>query len=211
MLSLITIPEQELQEEDGVEFPQPRTGASIAILDYKMYLWGGHTQFLLEAGEDECCPIDEVLPNTEENFMDAFNILAKKWERYATAGDIPHVGDGPTMVGYEDCLYLFGGFNDGTYSGDMYKFNTLTHVWSIVELSDGGAIKPSPRYRMDSVLYNGKMFIFGGVGPLVQSLQDGAQYVSTQRYNRDLKYGWNNEMFYFDIRKGWCAVLSVLV
>ena len=201
MTSLVTIPEKT-EEELQYKFPQPRTGSSIAVLNYCMYVWGGHTQFLFKAGVDECCPIDDVLPNSDENFMDVYNILSRTWEQYNTSGDIPNIGDGSTMVGSGKSLYLFGGCNDGIYSGDMYRFDTDSKVWSLVELSDGGAVKPSPRYRMDSVLYQESMCMFGGAGPLSTSLQPGAQYISIQRYNRDLLYGWNNEMFLFDFNKG---------
>lgn len=201
MLSLVTIPEKG-PTELSLKLPQPRSGACVSVLNCKMYVWGGHTQFLLEVGGD-CCPIEDNLPNSDESYMDVYNLSSRNWEQYPTSGDIPHVGDGPTMVGFEESLYVFGGFNDGVYTGDLYEFNTITNTWSCVAMSDD-AVKPSPRYGLGSVLYNEKIFIFGGISPLIDSLQLGAKYFSAQKFKRELTYGFNNEMFLFDIKKGQC-------
>ena len=182
--------------------PAPRSGSCVAVIDHFMYTWGGHTQQLVEDPDRPPYPVDESLPNTDDNFIDVYDIHNKVWHQYATSGDAPDLGNGSTMVAYGHDLYLFGGWNEGDFSSDLYKFDTNTNTWELIDLADD-QVKPSPRYLTDAVLYNHQICIYGGVGPPIDrsAIQQGAEYFGFQQHNHDYGFGWNNEIFLYDIEK----------
>ena len=185
---------------EGTGIPEPKTGYCLAVIDHFMYTWGGHTQQLVEDPEVGAYPVEESLPNTDDNFIDVYDIHNKVWHQYATSGDVPDLGNGSTMVAYGHDLYLFGGWNEGDFSSDLYKFDTNTNTWELIVLADD-QVKPSPRYRTEAVLYNHHICIYGGTGSLIENIQPGARYVELKQYSHNYGYGWNNEMYLFDIKK----------
>ena len=106
-------------------------------------------------------------------------------------------------------IFLFGGWNDGQFSSDMYCFDTSSNTWELVSLSDE-SVKPSPRYLTGAVLYRGRIAIFGGVGPPISNIQSGATYIGYSQYSHDYGFGWNNEMFLYDIQNSkWMFSRSI--
>ena len=77
--------------------PEPRSGSCMAIIDHSVYLWGGHTQLLFD-DEGETYPVEEILPNTDDHFIDVYNILHNRWQQYSTYGDVPNLGNGSTFT-----------------------------------------------------------------------------------------------------------------
>lgn len=176
----------------------------MVIHEQKLYFWGGYTQDLVQDDTNSTAyPEDKTLPDTEDNFMDVYDIASSHWERHATRGDVPDFGNGSTMVSYGDHLYLFGGWNEGDFTSEVYQINVTTFVWKHLEITQSAnVVKPGPRYLTEAVLYNGKMWIFGGVGPpptTENPIQRGAKYIGFVQYDHDYGFGWNNEMFYFDL------------
>ena len=191
--SLVEIP---VNLNGGVT-PDPRSGHCMALVNYCMYVWGGHTQLLFEGElEGELYPVDETLPNTDDHFIDVYDILNYTWDRCSTSGDVPDLGNGSTLVAHNHYLYLFGGWNEGDFSSDMYRFDTHANSWERIQLSDDKL--PSPRYLTAAVLYCDKIYYFGGVGGPVASIQHGANYIEFQQHDHSYGFGWNNEMFAFD-------------
>lgn len=177
--------------------PEPRSGHCMAVANHRLYVWGGHTQ-LLENADGETFPVDETLPNTDEHFIDVYDILCNAWQQYSTTGDIPDLGNGSTFTPFEHHIYLFGGWNEGDFSSDIYAFDIFTNTWELITLSDA-VVTPSPRYLTSAVLYGNKICIFGGVGPPISSPQAGAAYIGFRQHAFDYGFGWNNEMYFYDI------------
>jgi N-acetylneuraminic acid mutarotase len=75
-----------------------------------------------------------------------------------------------TCVTYKDEIYIFGGCKsekltrDYTFYNEVFKYNISTNIWSRVNWNRTKGIKPSPRSSHTSVVYDGKMFVFGGTG-----------------------------------------------
>ena len=64
-----------------------------------------------------------------------------------------------TAVSYENKLYIHGGItdNDGfSATNTMDIYDTVTNQWTT------GSPSPSNRFGHDSVVYNGKIYLFGG-------------------------------------------------
>lgn len=197
MASLVKL----IPHDDGEGAPDARSGSCVTVLDGKFYVWGGHTQLLLEDPERGMYPVEITLPSTEDNFFDVYDLHKNQWQRLSSDGDVPDVGNGSTMVGYRHFLYLFGGWNEGDFSSDLYCFDTHTSTWKLVELSSD--CKPSPRYLTDAVVYGSNICVVGGVGrPTTQP--PPAQYIEFVQYDHHYGFGWNNDMYLFDVNKSKC-------
>lgn len=174
--------------------PLPRSGSCVAVVDHCMYVWGGHTQLLFE-GDDGMYPVEEGL---HDHFIDAYDIVHNTWLQHSISGDIPDLGNGSALIAFGHLLFLFGGWNDGDFSSDVYCLDTVSKIWEMVPLSDE-SIKPSPRYLTGTVLFDDLLCSFGGVGSPVPNLQPGATYTGFGQYGFDYGFGWNNEMFFYNI------------
>lgn len=187
-------------------FPDPPTACSgfcMVIHDNHLYLWGGHTQELFRDDEESPpYPCDLTLPNTEENVMEVFDVLTNSWDSHATTGDVPHFGNGSTMVAYQKHLYLFGGWNKGAFTSEVYQMDTSGYVWEHLVVRDDDT-KPTPRYLTNAVVFRSTMCVFGGVGPPIDPirLQRDATYTGFSQYGNDYGFGWNNEMYLFHLEK----------
>ena len=176
--------------------PLPRSGSCVAVVDHCMYVWGGHTQLLFEGdGDSGAYPVEEGLP---DHFINAYDIVHNTWLQHSISGDIPDLGNGSALIAFGHLLFLFGGWNDGDFSSDVYCLDTISNIWEIVALSDE-SIKPSPRYLTGTVLFDDKLCSFGGVGPPVPNLQPGATYTGYGQHGFNYGFGWNNEMFFYSI------------
>ncbi|RWS30655.1 Kelch domain-containing protein 10-like protein [Leptotrombidium deliense] len=63
---------------------------------------------------------------------------------------------------HDNALYTIGGTNGLVYSIDIHKFDFKTKVWSDVWVKRGNRVGPRERYRHEAVLYNDRIYIFGG-------------------------------------------------
>ena len=182
------------------EDPTPRTGFSMVLHHDHIYLWGGYTQdLMMDKKKGEHYPVDLTLPDTEDNFMDVYDILGNVWECHVTTGDVPDYGNGSTMVSYGCHLYLFGGWNEGDFSSEVHQLDIETYEW--IQLDVQGMVKPSPRYLTEAVTCGHVMCIFGGTGLPPEHIQPGAYYIELNQFNHSYGFGWNNEMFFFDLKK----------
>ena len=62
---------------------------------------------------------------------------------------------------YEHSMYVFGGWDGVSCLDDLYQYSFPTNIWYEVRRTSGE--RPCPRYRHDALVYEKKMFIFGGV------------------------------------------------
>lgn len=181
----------------------PRCGFCMVHHRNKIYLWGGLTQTLNRQEDGNPYPEDHTLPDTDDCILDEYDIQDNSWHCHKTTHDIPDYGKGSTMVGYDNYLFLFGGWNDEDFASDVHRLDLDTFEWKILEVGEGPEIvKPSPRYLTNAIVFKNLMCIFGGTGPIPQgTIQRGAKYIELRQYDYDYGFGWNNEMFFFDLEK----------
>ena len=153
----------------------------------------------------ELYPVDYTLPDTEENLIEVYDILNSTWHSHETTGDVPDFGNGSTMVAYGGYLFLFGGWNEGEFSSEVYRLDVASFRWEHLHVGERGkgvVVKPSPRYRTEAVVFESTMCVFGGVGPDPGAeIQPGAKYVELRQFNHSYGFGWNNEIYFFDLEK----------
>lgn len=183
----------------------PRCGFCMVHHLDKIYLWGGLTQTLnLSEGPEAAYPEDSALPDIENPILDEYDIQDNSWHTHKTTDDIPDYGKGSTMVGYKNYLFLFGGWNEEDFANEVHRLNLDTFEWKIMEVGEGpGVTKPSPRYLTNAIVFESLMCVFGGTGPDIPEteIQPGAKYIELQQYGHNYGFGWNNEMFFFDLEK----------
>ena len=188
--------------------PEARTGFCMVLHQNNVYFWGGFTQELVEDTEKkEFYPVEDTLPNTDDNFMDVYSVVTNSWHRHETtaAGDddeVPDYGKGSAMVAYKEHLYLFGGWNESDFTSEVHQLDIDTFQWKHLKIAEGpGVVKPSPRYLTDTVVFKSKMCVFGGVGSPIDdgTLQQGAKFIEFRQFEHSYGFGWNNEMFFFDL------------
>jgi len=63
-----------------------------------------------------------------------------------------------SMVGFNDKLYAWGGFNGAAILNSLSIYDTTANTWS------SGTTGGTPRYLHTAVVYNGKMYAWGGYG-----------------------------------------------
>jgi N-acetylneuraminic acid mutarotase len=61
---------------------------------------------------------------------------------------------------WNDCMFVFGGFDGVERRNDMHVFNFTTKTWRLVDNATGSP--PTPRDRHSSVVYRNCLYIFGG-------------------------------------------------
>ena len=178
--------------------PTPRTGAVIAVVEEKLFVWGGYTQVIEGEGEDRFI-IDIELPNPDDETdtaIEVYDMIQGQWYKYDTKGVVPQLGSGSTICVVGNKLYVFGGSNDDDFSSDVFILDTTTFVWEFVKTITGG---PVPKSRAGMVVYGEKLIVFGGVGkPFSSYRSDGASYIANRGFSFEFGYGWNNELHEFD-------------
>jgi len=124
--------------------PLPRDRHVAVVYNRSIYIFGGYDGF-----------------NRVNDFFE-YNVDCDSWQEVIFDGR-----DGPptprhshSAVVYEDCLYVFGGY-DGNYKNDFYKFNFTKNHWSKIKHNDS-EIWPSSRYRTSCTVVGDKMYMFGG-------------------------------------------------
>jgi hypothetical protein len=97
-----------------------------------------------------------------------FHLLRNCWEKLQTFGasQPPNVMSGISIVLYDKCLWTFGGvcWHHEVWN-KMYQLSLETMTWECVETK----IAPKGRAHHSSVVYNGCMFVFGGISFGIQN------------------------------------------
>ena len=205
--------------------PDRRNGGCGALIDNKLYFWGGETEDTVtlsnsdddddddnddseeEEGEEERMKSISVpvnLPRPPDHPFDVLDIHTLMWTRQPTKGlkhgDVPAVGIGSTLTYHPGThsLYLYAGWNDGNFDSEVYKVAIDEWMWK--KLKQVTSVKPSPRYLTAVVLHGDRLCMFGGVGPEIVRDQDpGAQYFNYIAHGKTYTFGWNNEYYEFDV------------
>eukprot|EP01080_Neovahlkampfia_damariscottae_P008181 gene8181-9_t len=124
---------------------------SAVIYKHSMYIFGGRDNHGFQLND----------------FLE-FNIKKQLWIKIGGESkgndNIPAKLSGHTAIVYKSSMYVFGGIDRlKNYSNSVYEFNFETKKWKLFEVK--GRI-PSKRYSHSAILYNEKMYIFGGFNGL---------------------------------------------
>jgi hypothetical protein len=77
-----------------------------------------------------------------------------------TSQSVPMARNFHSAVACDSRLIIFGGKANG-YANDLHSYDTLNNAWSDI-VTTGNRYRPSPRYGHTAVVYEQKMFVFGG-------------------------------------------------
>lgn len=198
---------------------ETRNAGCAAILDNRLYVWGGHTLIDMsyptfsdsddsddesesEDVDPEPVEVEVDLPRADDltHPFDVLDLSTRQWSKQPTSGDVPTSGNGSSLSMHlpTRSLYLIGGWNEGNFDSEVYKILVGDWRWKKLKLTTG--IKPSPRYITGVLIYKNVMCMFGGVGPKIVDGQDpGAEYKVFFFNGVERNFGWNNEYYEFDL------------
>ena len=101
-----------------------------------------------------------------------YNLYIERWRGYLIPSKkkAPGYWIGMSGVAIDQDIYMFGGTDGQTFfNNDLWKLTRSPKgrfVWKHVAINSA-AKTPSPRYYHSSWKYTGKLWIFGGFGPLL--------------------------------------------
>ncbi|ORZ00677.1 hypothetical protein BCR43DRAFT_521667 [Syncephalastrum racemosum] len=130
------------------DIPSPRTFPGLASVRNHVILYGG----------EPTMPDDKWDPHVY-----TLNLNSKQWLRIRMEGHIPVERSQHSMVANDGIVYVWGGQRAGRYLSDLFALNTNTlssnPQWEFISPHSEG---PAARAGHVSVIYDNKMFIFGG-------------------------------------------------
>lgn len=91
-----------------------------------------------------------------------FDVSQESWQTIIGIGQPPDPRCQHTAVVHENSMFVFGGFTDNLsngYKNDLIEFNFLTGEW--INWTTEGDV-PESRSAHGAVVYDGKMWVFGG-------------------------------------------------
>lgn len=96
--------------------------------------------------------------------LQTFNTVTRTWHEPVTTGKVPTGRRSHSVFVYENCMYIFGGYNGvrGMHFKDIYKFDPGTNKWTLVKVKGKG---PCARRRQCCCRIGTKVFLFGGTSP----------------------------------------------
>jgi len=108
-----------------------------------------------------------------ECFVGKKNGANLEWRQVgAKSPQAPCPRNSHTSVFFEGKLYIFGGQDDETNKlCDLWEFDCATEVFKQIDLPEGSYM-PSARSGHSANIYNGKMYIFGGILELTKELNE---------------------------------------
>uniref|UniRef100_A0A1B6DWJ7 Kelch domain-containing protein 3 n=2 Tax=Clastoptera arizonana TaxID=38151 RepID=A0A1B6DWJ7_9HEMI len=146
------------------EAPFQRYGHSAVAHGKNAFIWGGRN--------DEAVCKDLFCFNTE----------TATWKCIKTYGTCPGARDGHSACIINDCMYIFGGFEEDIdrFSQDVFALNLQTMYWTYVQTK---GIPPTYRDFHSATAIGLNMYIFGGRGD-----RSGALHSQVERYCHDIMY-----------------------
>lgn len=129
-----------------------------------------------------------IIPQTQMNVIDIFDIASSTWYRQSTSGAYPTLRVNPCAVaasaadGSSTNIYLYGGQNlipymNQTQFGDMWILTIPSFTW--IQVDTTGQSVPLPRVGHTCNMWDGQMVVIGG-------------------YNTDLAGGCDSGFYVFD-------------
>lgn len=121
------------------------TCTAVTVYDNFVWLFGG------------------VSRSTTESLNDTyrFNLHNRQWQLVDTGGERPSPRNSHTMVTCNGNLYVFGGWSEGKFLGDLFVLHSHGSTWSEIRLNRN-AIKPCGRIGHTANVFRNSIFVFGG-------------------------------------------------
>ncbi|KAI9270652.1 hypothetical protein BDA99DRAFT_569950 [Phascolomyces articulosus] len=130
------------------DMPYPRCYATFVSVGNFALLYGG----------EPTMPDDKWDPHVY-----IYNSTNRHWTRIRMEGHVPVERSKHTAVMVDGTMYIWGGQRAGRYLNDMVAFNTKTYPsnpqWEFITPNGDG---PSARAGHASVIFENKLYIFGG-------------------------------------------------
>ena len=140
------------------DVPKPRDDHSLSQIDGE--------SFIIFGGFVEGSRVNEA-------YVGKKNGQTIEWSMLKEVSPVtPCIRASHSSVVYNGKFFVFGGQDDDTNKlNDLWELDLKTHVWKQIELPEGSTI-PTERSGQTSDLYNGQMYIFGGILELTKELND---------------------------------------
>lgn len=105
------------------------------------------------------------------NKIQAFDTMSNSWFEPVSHGLTPTGRRSHSVFTYNNCIYIFGGYNGqhDLHFKDIFKFDTTTYKWSLVNVRGTG---PCARRRQCCCKIGTKVYLFGGTSPTSQPSVD---------------------------------------
>ncbi|XP_076013917.1 kelch domain-containing protein 1 [Genypterus blacodes] len=172
-----------------------RSGHTAVVEENKLYVWGG---YLSIADQEVFLANDEIW---------VYDIEQGVWQVISMTGDVPPSMSGTCSCSLNGNMYIFGGCDDNGQTNQIYCVNLADgkFTWKKIRHQVGSA--PSPRDKLSSWVYNGRIIYFGGYGHKRLSDVDRNNrsfIVDDASWAAEFLWGWNNEVFIFDpVQASW--------
>ena len=132
---------------DSVSEPTPRWGHFTAVVQRKLYLWGGYTKDFLEG------------KNKLSSYLHSFDQFSESWTKMECNEVPPPALFAGACTSAGHYFYVYGGGSESCYQSSLYQLDTRTQTWK--QLSSAG---PTAVVGCGLVAYDSKLVLFGGYG-----------------------------------------------
>lgn len=121
----------------------------------RMYVYGGRGDMNSPYNSEEEVYCPEVF------YLD---IEKEKWIVTKPGGTRPEGRRSHSAWLYNDCMYVFGGFNGNTrmHFNDIYRYSIKENNWLHINV---GGLVPCRRRRQACIVHKDKVYMFGGTSP----------------------------------------------
>ncbi len=148
---------------------------SITLVDNIAWIFGGCDE--KGCWRDVWCfsvgasSLEQYMPHfIESHGVRISCVESMQWSNPDTVGDIPPPCRAHTATLVDRRIVVFGGGEGPVYYSNLYVLDTITRRWQHPTFPEGTDLPP-PRRAHTSVLYRGRIYVFGG-GNGTQALND---------------------------------------
>ena len=105
------------------------------------------------------------------NKVRTFDLETHKWALVELASeDAPKPRAGHSASYHDECMYIFGGKDDDNMKlNDFWKLDLVQRKWTCIETAGN---TPQARSGHSAIVYEGKIFLFGGIFEVTKELND---------------------------------------
>ncbi len=171
------------QRKDFVE-PSPRYCPYSAVVNGELCLWGAK--------------LDAVM------VLQVYHPYLESWRELNTYGGFPTGLYYGASAGSEQCLHVYGGFEDAdTFSGSLHMLNISSSLW--IRLPAGSVDVPMKKAGCRMVIYKEYVIVMGGFGIRNGPIQNSSEWMKVVAKDNDRDpntVGWTNEMHKYDLKEG---------
>ena len=129
----------------NAEEPEARSGHFSAIIEGKMYIWGGFNRY------------------NRPSRVETFDPCLEEWTGVPTTGRTPPGLSSGACASSEHCFYTYGGFDDrGFDTASLHQLDVRTHTWSLLSYTAQAADGPQKKFGCRMVYVQGMLVLFGG-------------------------------------------------